>query len=450
MHSLRRILKFPAARGGRLSAMAADAANAQRLVKAVTGAAPLAKMAAPIRAVFSPDWLVDYPHLRRYDGSDQVAGDEGDAPSVWLNGRYLLTVDDQRLLEVIRAAGTDVISISVCPALRGGRELVRLTGTDHVAGYRRLYEDAAEPAPLTEWPHLVVVSRAARLGALQEQLFNSDLGAFRQAVCRAGLSWLHFKIGGRVLDLESQHADAALEWPPATTAVETETVPASLRLRMLRPPTGVFRVRPFFSYARLGKRLFDIAASACILLILFPLLLAVALLVKLTSPGPVLYGARRQGLHGKPFDCLKFRTMMLQAEAIQYRLRVVNQVDGPQFKIENDPRVTGIGTFLRDTCIDELPQFFNVLLGQMSIVGPRPSPAGENESCPLWRDARLSVRPGITGLWQVCRTRRNSMDFQEWVYYDTRYVKKLSFGLDLSICLKTAQKLIGNFLDQFG
>jgi lipopolysaccharide/colanic/teichoic acid biosynthesis glycosyltransferase len=164
----------------------------------------------------------------------------------------------------------------------------------------------------------------------------------------------------------------------------------------------------------------------------------------------VFYGARRQGLHGKPFDCLKFRTMMLQAEAIQYRLRVVNLVDGPQFKIENDPRITGIGKFLRDTCIDELPQFFNVLMGQMSIAGPRPSPANENESCPSWRDARLSVRPGITGLWQVCRTRRNSMDFQEWVHYDTRYVKKLSFRLDLYICFKTAGKLIGNFLDQFG
>jgi lipopolysaccharide/colanic/teichoic acid biosynthesis glycosyltransferase len=86
----------------------------------------------------------------------------------------------------------------------------------------------------------------------------------------------------------------------------------------------------------------------------------------------------------------------------------------------------------------------------MSVVGPRPSPAAENECCPSWRDARLSVRPGITGLWQVCRTRRSSMDFQEWVYYDTKYVKNLSFFKDIVICFRTAQKLIGNFLDQFG
>jgi lipopolysaccharide/colanic/teichoic acid biosynthesis glycosyltransferase len=91
---------------------------------------------------------------------------------------------------------------------------------------------------------------------------------------------------------------------------------------------------------------------------------------------------------------------------LQDRLRVVNQVDGPQFKIEDDPRITGIGKFLRDTCIDEIPQFINVLLGQMSVVGPRPSPDRENRTCPAWRDARLSVRPGITGLWQISRTRK--------------------------------------------
>ena len=106
-------------------------------------------------------------------------------------------------------------------------------------------------------------------------------------------------------------------------------------------------------------------------------------MIKLTSPGPVFYRARRQGLHGKEFDCLKFRTMMLRADTIQERLRVVNQVDGPQFKIDNDPRISGVGKFLRDTCIDELPQFINVLLGQMSVVGPRPSPENENDSCPV-------------------------------------------------------------------
>jgi len=135
---------------------------------------------------------------------------------------------------------------------------------------------------------------------------------------------------------------------------------------------------------------------------------------------------------------------------MQHQLQMLNQVDGPQFKIEDDPRISGVGKFLRDTCIDELPQFINVLLGQMSIVGPRPSPEYENESCPPWRDARLSVRPGITGLWQVSRTRQSFMDFQEWLHYDTEYVRTLSFWKDIRICLKTANKLIHTFLDQFG
>jgi lipopolysaccharide/colanic/teichoic acid biosynthesis glycosyltransferase len=205
-----------------------------------------------------------------------------------------------------------------------------------------------------------------------------------------------------------------------------------------------------FSYERFGKRIFDVVFSSFVLLLLIPVFPIVMLIVKLTSPGPVFYRARRQGLHGREFDCLKFRTMIMRADSIQERLRAINQVDGPQFKIDNDPRISGVGKFLRDTCIDELPQFINVWLGQMSIVGPRPSPESENDSCPVWRDARLSVRPGITGLWQVCRTRQSGADFQEWVYYDTQYVRKLSFRKDIWICWKTAQKLIRDFLGQFG
>lgn len=211
-----------------------------------------------------------------------------------------------------------------------------------------------------------------------------------------------------------------------------------------------YRKWSLLSYERFGKRIFDIICSLIVLILLIPVFPLIMLIIKLTSPGPVFYKARRQGLHGRDFDCLKFRTMMLRADSIQERLRVVNQVDGPQFKIDNDPRISGVGKFLRDTCIDELPQFINVLLGEMSIVGPRPSPENENDSCPVWRDARLSVRPGITGLWQICRTRRENSDFQEWVYYDTQYVRNLSFRKDLWICCKTAQKLIRDFLGQFG
>jgi lipopolysaccharide/colanic/teichoic acid biosynthesis glycosyltransferase len=163
----------------------------------------------------------------------------------------------------------------------------------------------------------------------------------------------------------------------------------------------------------------------------------------------VFYKDKRQGLHGKAFNCLKFRTMHTGSESIQEKLRVVSQVDGPQFKIKNDPRISTVGGFLRDTYIDEIPQFLNVLLGQMSVVGPRPSPESENTLCPSWRDARLSVRPGITGLWQVYRTRKPEQDFQEWIYYDTEYVRRLSLRMDLRICWRTIKKMVRSFISQF-
>lgn len=210
-----------------------------------------------------------------------------------------------------------------------------------------------------------------------------------------------------------------------------------------------FRTWPKWSYPRYFKRFFDIVASLMVLGLFVPLFPIIVLAIKLSSPGPVFYKARRQGLGGKPFDCLKFRSMMETAEDIQEKLRFINQVDGPQFKMENDPRVNAVGRFLRETNIDEIPQFINVLMGQMSIMGPRPSPEHENTSCPYWRYARLSVRPGITGLWQMCRTREEGRDFQEWVHYDVEYVRRLSFKLDVWIFWKTAWQLINNFIDQF-
>jgi lipopolysaccharide/colanic/teichoic acid biosynthesis glycosyltransferase len=190
--------------------------------------------------------------------------------------------------------------------------------------------------------------------------------------------------------------------------------------------------------------------GAMIVLILFaPVIPFIALAIKLTSPGPVFYRDKRQGLHGKEFGCLKFRTMVTGAARIQEQLRAVSQVDGPQFKMEDDPRISTVGRFLRETYIDEIPQFFNVLIGQMSVVGPRPSPVSENTLCPSWRDARLSVRPGITGLWQLHRTREPMRDFQEWIHYDTQYVRSLSFKTDLLTCWQTAVKLFENFISQF-
>jgi len=210
-----------------------------------------------------------------------------------------------------------------------------------------------------------------------------------------------------------------------------------------------FRSWPRFSYARCFKRIADIVAAITVLILFAPVLPIIALVIKLTSRGPVFFKDTRQELHGKAFSCLKFRTMLVGADKIQDTLRNISEVDGDHYKMEDDPRLSGVGRFLRDTYIDEVPQFFNVLLGQMSVVGPRPSPESENTLCPSWRDARLSVRPGITGLWQVCRTRQPMKDFQEWIHYDTKYVRDLSLRMDLWICWRTARKLVKNFVRQF-
>lgn len=210
-----------------------------------------------------------------------------------------------------------------------------------------------------------------------------------------------------------------------------------------------FRIWPRFSYTGCFKRIADIVVAITALILFAPILPLIALVIKLTSRGPVFFKDTRQGVHGKAFNCLKFRTMLVGADKMQDKLRVFNQTDGPQFKMADDPRLSAVGKFLRDTYIDEVPQFFNVLFGQMSLVGPRPSPESENTLCPPWRDARLSVRPGITGLWQVCRTRQPMKDFQEWIHCDIKYVRDLTLRMDLWICCQTAKKMVKNFIRQF-
>jgi len=200
--------------------------------------------------------------------------------------------------------------------------------------------------------------------------------------------------------------------------------------------------QPVSTYPGL-KRAVEAAMALAALVVLSPLLAAIAALVKLGSKGPILYGDDREGLDGRLFRCWKFRTMVEDAHSQQRHLYAQNQVDGPQFKLSRDPRVTWIGHFLRPTSVDELPQLINVLLGEMSMVGPRPSPFRENQTCIPWRKARLSVRPGITGLWQVCRQRRTQGDFHQWIYYDLLYVRHMSLWLDLKILAATVITLGG-------
>ncbi len=234
---------------------------------------------------------------------------------------------------------------------------------------------------------------------------------------------------------------------PACQAGRSDRLSVSLSIPAERK--AQFRMWPKFSYAVVGKRIADIVSSIAALALLAPVFPIVAAAIKLTSSGPVFFRHKREGLHGREFGCLKFRTMIVGSDDIQQKLRSLNQVDGPQFKMEEDPRITQVGRFLRGTFIDEIPQFINILRGDMSIVGPRPSPRSENVMCAPWRDCRLSVKPGVTGLWQVSRTRQRGRDFQEWIHYDTLYVRNLSFGLDLRLVWKTIVKLARDFVNQF-
>ena len=184
------------------------------------------------------------------------------------------------------------------------------------------------------------------------------------------------------------------------------------------------------------KRTIDLIVSFTLLVILAPVLIVVALLINLTSPGPILFGQERVGLNKRRFKIYKFRTMVPNAERIQEELLHLNEMKGPVFKIKNDPRVTPIGRILRKTSIDELPQFFNVLKGDMSLVGPRAMSVRDyqlfNED---WQRRRFSVPPGITCLWQI--NGRNLIPFEQWMELDMQYIDKWSLWLDLKILART-------------
>lgn len=183
------------------------------------------------------------------------------------------------------------------------------------------------------------------------------------------------------------------------------------------------------------KRMFDIAASGLALALLSPLMLIVAVLVKTSSRGPVLFKQARVGRHGRPFNMLKFRSMVANAEELKAKLMAKNEQSGPVFKMARDPRVTGVGRFIRKYSIDELPQLVNVLRGEMSIVGPRPPVPSEVARYEAWQRRRLSVRPGLTCVWQV--SGRNEVSFDEWMYLDMEYIDHWSLAHDFQLILKT-------------
>jgi exopolysaccharide biosynthesis polyprenyl glycosylphosphotransferase len=183
------------------------------------------------------------------------------------------------------------------------------------------------------------------------------------------------------------------------------------------------------------KRLFDIMASSVALLLLSPLIIAIAAIIRLTSRGPILFKQQRVGRHGHAFHMLKFRSMVVNAEELKAKLMTLNEQAGPVFKMKRDPRITAIGRFIRKFSIDELPQLINVLRGEMSIVGPRPPVPSEVAKYEAWQRRRLSVRPGLTCVWQV--SGRNEISFEEWMYLDMQYIDHWNLAHDFELIIKT-------------
>ncbi|MDO4461406.1 MAG: sugar transferase [Bacteroidia bacterium] len=194
-------------------------------------------------------------------------------------------------------------------------------------------------------------------------------------------------------------------------------------------------------FGLLVKRIFDILFASCVILCGLPFFILVALLIKLDSRGPIFFKQKRSGLKGKIFEVYKFRTMVTNAEELKAKLMSQNEMDGPAFKMTNDPRITRIGRFLRKSGIDEFPQFINVFLGDMSIVGPRPPLPNEVAEYERWQLRRLAMKPGITCLWQISPN-RNSVSFDDWMRLDLEYIDNWKFTLDLVIILKTIRTML--------
>src|SRR4029453_17724325 len=200
-------------------------------------------------------------------------------------------------------------------------------------------------------------------------------------------------------------------------------------------PHSYATVRPVSLYRRGGKRVLDVALALLLAPLALPVMLVAAVAIKLDSPGPVFHRAIRVGRGGRKFTFLKLRSMQQDAEELRGLLLHLNEAQGPAFKLTNDPRVTRVGRILRKTSLDELPQLIPVVQGHMSLVGPRPPFPGEVERYEPWMLRRLSVRPGLTCLWQI--RGRSDLSFEEWMRLHIEYVERYSLALDLQILVLT-------------
>lgn len=231
------------------------------------------------------------------------------------------------------------------------------------------------------------------------------------------------------------------DWPLHYFTYHSQVVTIGFEEFMGIPSMHISTTTPYYAKLMI-KSLIDYTAAAMAVIALFPVFLLTALLIKLSSRGPVFFSQLRYGLNGRVINVYKFRTMIQDAEKNLDQLMALNEMDGPVFKIRKDPRIIPyVGTFLRKTGLDELPQLFNILKGEMSLVGPRPPIPGEVSRYELWQRRRLSMKPGITCIWQISPN-RNDISFEEWMEKDLEYIDNWSLWLDIKIIFKTIRVML--------
>lgn len=331
--------------------------------------------------------------------------------------------------------GDDVLLVGIGPIARLTAQDVRRHGRHRVVGHLRFSAENGRESDLLRRSYAADGSQCDILGPvtdIEEILRNAPL----DEVYIAGDSRRHSD--------EIQQVIRVCEKFGTPFALP----PYSFRLERARPVDSRAVVDGYVHYQNSGaspsqaamKRVFDIVAAGSMLWLLLPVFLVVIAVIKLTSRGPVFFKQVRVGMHGRTFNMLKFRSMIVNAESLRATLASANEQSGPVFKMREDPRVTRIGRFIRRYSIDELPQLINVLRGDMSLVGPRPPVPGEVEKYEAWQRRRLSVRPGLTCIWQV--SGRNQLSFDEWMYLDMQYIDHWNLTTDFDLLFRTVPAVI--------
>jgi exopolysaccharide biosynthesis polyprenyl glycosylphosphotransferase len=324
----------------------------------------------------------------------------------------------------------DVLIVGIGPIARLTAQDLRMRSRHRVVGHLRFTGENGREMPLLERSYALDGETCVTLG---------DFAELERVLRRAAVDEVYIAGNARRHGEEMQATIAMCERFGVPFAIPAY----AFRLERAQAVEGEAIADGYLHYEthapRLQqqalKRLFDIVASALALWLLLPVFVMVMAIIKLTSRGPIFFKQARVGLHGRAFNMLKFRSMVAGAEALKRSLAALNEQSGPVFKMRNDPRVTRFGRFIRKYSIDELPQLINVLRGDMSMVGPRPPIPEELEKYEPWQRRRLSVRPGLTCIWQV--SGRNQISFEDWMVLDMQYIDHWSLGRDFNLIFRT-------------